>query len=473
MSVRYSSIVVLILIGLPMLAMGQNPPAQNVSDSVNATRAVPAGAISGLVTAGTQSEDQSVANLPPIPAVLGGPASSLAFLSEMERSNYLKGGVNFGVGYTDNALTGSGGQVGNTSYTVFPNVAIEQSTSQMRWLLGYAAGFTVNQDISNQNQGTQDLHFDSEFRLSPHVNLRAAEDFSRTSGMFGASTSSGFQAGANGNLITPLANTMSSQTVVETNYHFVRKDVVGASGSFNAWHYSDVSTGPGTLANTQTISGAAFWLHELFHRDWGGFSYAFQRITFDPSGETRVHSFAAMDTLSLSKTVSVTGFIGPQYSENQGVAATGPNAGQVSTFNNWSLAGGVEGNWQKERTSLAAGYSKRVNSGGGLLGAVGAQNVHAAIRREFFPGWAATFGAMYSSNAALTLISDTSAANIKTTSVGASLERNIGRSLGMQVSYFHDFQNQSGSSASSQNFGTNRNRFSVTLSYQWAKPLGR
>ena len=104
---------------------------------------------------------------------------------------------------------------------------------------------------------------------------------------------------------------------------------------------------------------------------------------------------------------------------------------------------------------------------------MGAQNVHVAIRRAFLPGWAATFGATYGNNGAITLISTNNATSIKTTSIGASVERNIGHSLGFPAGYFHDFQTQSGAIDSSQNFDVNRNRFSVTLSYRWTKPLGR
>ena len=476
MSVRCCSILVLALVGLPMLAVGQNDPAQSTGDESNATRSIPAGALTGIIGLDTPSESESGEDLPHIPAMLGGQGASLAFRSEMERSNYIKGGVNVGADYDDNAFLTSSGQVGNTTFTVFPNIAIEQSTSRVRWLLGYAAGLTVNQRLSSQNQAAHDLGFSSEFRLSPHVNLRLAEDFSLTTGMFGANLGPGFQPGPgepNASLITPLANRMSSQTVVETNYHFAPKDVVGATGSFYDLHYSNVSTGAGTLENTRTASGAAFWLHELFHRDWGGLSYAYQRITFDPSGETRVHSFVAMNTLSLSRTFTVTAFIGPQYSANQGVAATGPNSGQLATFNDWTLAGGVGGNWQKERTSVAAGYSRILNNGAGILGVVRLQNVYATIRREVVAGCAATFIAGYGDNEAITLIGATTPTSIKTTSVGALLERNVARRLGFRIGYFHDFQDQSGSSEPSQNFNANRNRFSVTLSYQWAMPLGR
>jgi hypothetical protein len=52
----------------------------------------------------------------------------------------------------------------------------------MRWTLGYAGGLTVNQKITSQNEGSHNLNFDSQYRLSPHVNLRVARSFSMTTG---------------------------------------------------------------------------------------------------------------------------------------------------------------------------------------------------------------------------------------------------------------------------------------------------
>ena len=476
MNIRWCSVVVLALIGLQIPVEGQNPNTQNTNVGSGVTRSVPAGAVSGIIGVDTHSEGESREELPPIPSMLGGPGSSLAFLSEMERTNYLRGGVNLGAAYDDNALLAPSGQVGNMTYSVFPSIALDQSTSRMRWTLGYGAGLTVNQRLSSQNQGSHHLNFDSEFRLSPHVNLRAAEDFSLTAGMFGANAGPSLQpglGGANGTLITPLANTRSSQTVVEANYHVARKDAIGASGSLYDLHYSNVSTGSGSLVDTRVAAGSAFWLHQIVHDDWAGVSYRFQRMTYGPIGETRVHSFTLVNTLSLSRAFTLYAFIGPEYSDNYGIAATGANAGQLASFSSWSTAGGVDLGWQKQRTSLTAGYSRQVSDGGGIVGAVRLENIHAAVRREFLPGWSAAVMATYGDNESLTLAAASTATSIKVTSVGASLERNIGRSIGFQFGYFHDIQNQSGSGTLSQNYDANRNRFSVTLSYQWAKALGR
>src|SRR5205814_3838961 len=205
--------------------------------------------------------------------------------------NYLRGGLNVGGTYDDNAFLTPHNIIGNTTFSVFPNISLDQTRSRIKWALSYAAGLTVNERLTSRNSGSHDLNFDSQFRLSPHVNLRIAEDFSLTSGFFdsGNGTTSG-NGGPNASLFQPLSKQRSSSTVAEANYHVALQDLIGVSGSFSDLHFSDV---PGNvspsfnLTNTRTIAGSAFWLHG-FGRDWAGVNYRFQRITFDPNRETRV-----------------------------------------------------------------------------------------------------------------------------------------------------------------------------------------
>lgn len=474
MSIRYL-ILGCMVAGLQVLAAGQNPPPQNPpapGSAEDSSRPVPATALSAIAGMRIEGGAEDASSDPPqIPALLGGTGISASFLSEMQRSNYLRGGVNVGAVYDDNPLLVSSGQTSNTSESIFPNIRIEESTSRTRWSLGYAGGLTVNQKITSQNQGSHSLIFDSQYRLSPHVNLRVAETFSMTTGFFDAGNSSqgvGGSGGPNPSLITPLATQRSSMTTVETNYHFALNDLVGASGSFFDSHFSNVPAGT-QLTDSQTASGSAFWLHRIFHQDWGGVTYRFDRLTFSPGGETRVHNFLVVNTLSLSNRFTLTGFVGPQYSDNQGLA---PVTGLPSQSTDWSVAGGVEGGWRDLRTSLSAGYSRTISDGGGVLGAVRLENVHASFRREFVPGWAAAITASHGTNDSLTLPLAVSASSVNTTSVGVSLERNVGKSIGLRMGYSHDFQQQFGLPAPDTTQDAHRNRFFVTLSYQWAKPLG-
>lgn len=472
MSIRSCLMLVLILAGSQIFAAAQDSPAQNQDSS----RPTPAPALSGLMGIDTQvPEEDTSSNLPQIPALLGGPSMSLAFRSELERSNYIRGGLNVGAAYDDNTLLTSSSTIGNTTYSVFPNISIEQARSRMHWTLGYAAGVTVNQRLSSRNQGAHDLKFDSQFRLSPHVNLRVAEDFSLTTGFFDAGNGAGFavgNGGPNAGLMAPLSKQRASSTVAEANYHFALKDVVGGSASFYDQHFNDVPEGV-VLANTRSVSASAFWLHGLFGRDWAGVSYRFQRLTFDPTGgETLIHSIMAVNTISLPGRFTLTGFVGPEYSDNQGLVP-GNDEGPPSHFSDWSVAGGLEAGWQKEHTSVAAGYSRRISDGGGVLGVVRLQGVHGDLRQQLFPGWAVGFGASYGTNDSVTVPVAGTARSANTASVGASLERNIGKSLGLRVGYAHDFQEQFGSADSLRQGGAHRNRYFVTLGYQWARPLGR
>lgn len=478
MSIRRCLILVWMVAALQVLSMGQdqpsqNPPSESPGDNGDRGRTAPAPALSAI--AGMQEEDDAkgASDLPTIPALLGGQGNSSAFTSELERSNYLRGGVNVSATYDDNVnpLVVSSGATSNSSVSIFPNISIAESSSRMRWILGYAGGLTINQSLPKQNQDSQKLVFDSQYQLSPHVNLRVAEIFFMTTGFFDGGNGAGVVAGSGGpnaSLITPLATQRYDLTTVETNYHFALNDLIGASGSFFDAHFSNVSGGT-QLTNTQTASASAFWLHRIFREDWGGISYRFDRITFNPSGETRVNSFYAVNTLSLSKRFTLSAFVGPQYSENQGLIY---GASQPTNTNSWSFAGGAEVGWRTQHTGVSAGYSRSISDGGGILGSVRLQTVHAEFRRQLIPGWVAELTARHGTNQSLTIPFATSASSINATSAGISLARNVAKSVRLRFDYTHDFQEQFGLPGPTPTQNSNRNEFVVTLSYQWEKRLG-
>lgn len=477
MSVRRWLILGWVAVGLQLLAAAQNPPPQNPpaqtssDDNANA-RTAPAAALSAI--AGIQGEggaEDTSNTLPQIPAFVGGKGITSAVLSEMERSNYLRAGLNVGGTYDDNPLLLSSGAVSNTSETIFPNIRIDASSSRIGWSLAYAAGLTISQKFTNQNQGSHSLNFESQYRLSPHVSLRVAENFSLTTGFFDSGNGTGVvgSGGPNASLVAPLSTQRSSMTTVGTNYHFALNDLIGASGTFYDSHFTNAPAGT-LLTDSQSETGSAFWLHRLIGKDWGGVSYHFERITFDPLGETRVHSFLVMNSLSLSKRFTLTAFVGPQYSENNGLISGGGT--QTIQSNGWSISGGAEGGWKNQHTSVSAGYSRSISDGGGLLGSVLLQTAQGTFRHQLTPGWAAALSASHGTNQSLIAPSTSSASSINLTSAGVSLERNVGKSFGLRLGYTHDFQEQFGLPAPNPMQDAHRNRFLVTLSYQWAKPLG-
>jgi hypothetical protein len=478
MGIGRKLIIASVVAGLQVLASAQTSGQQStpVDSSVDGgVRTAPAAALSNAVQIGGDAGDSS-SILPRIPAVLGGPTVSSSFTSESEKSNYLRGGVNIGAAYDDNPLLLSTGAGSNTSETIFPNIRLEESSSRMRLSLGYAGGFTINQKFTNENQGSHSLLFESQYRLSPHVDLRVAENFSMTTGFFDAGNGTAMVPGSGvptASLITPFSTQTASTTTVEANYHFALYDLVGASGSFNDLHFSNVQAGT-QLTNSETASASAFWLHRLSRGNWGGLIYRFDRITFTSgNGETRVHSFYALDTLNVSSHFSLTAFVGPQYSDNQGAVA-----GTIlsTEFSNWWVAGGIEAAWANEHTSVAGGYSRTTSDGGGLLGVTRLQDVHGVVRQKLARDWAIAFTGIYGTNRSITVPSIESASSIDLTSGGISLEHNVGKSLGLRMGYTHAFQQEFGVVAPGQGAPSTRdahdNRVFVTLSYQWSKPLG-
>src|SRR5713101_10182054 len=130
MSIRRLFVLGWMAAGLQVLSAAQtptpqSPPAQ--SPGGDAARTAPAAPLSGL--AGMQIEDSAEdasTDVPPIPALLGGKGTSSAFLSELTRSNFLRGGVNVGAAYDDNSQLVSGGLKSNTSESIFPTSALSK-----------------------------------------------------------------------------------------------------------------------------------------------------------------------------------------------------------------------------------------------------------------------------------------------------------------------------------------------------------
>ena len=153
-----------------------------------------------------------------------------------------------------------------------------------------------------------------------------------------------------------------------------------------------------------------------------------------------------MDTLNISKRFTLNGFIGPQYSETQGLEtqALVTGAPQPTQSSGWSVSGGAEGGWRNQRTSVSAGYSRSISDGGGVLGSVRVQTVHGTLRRQLVPGWAALLTASHGTNQSITVPFVTSASSINVTSADVGLERNVGKRIGLRFGYTHDFQEQFG-----------------------------
>ena len=416
----------------------------------------------------------------PIPTLQGG---SLAFEPELARTNYLNTGISIGTAFDDNALNTTSGRISDFGYSVLPYIGLKQSRGRLNWTLGYAAGLTINQQLSNRNQGSHILGFESEYRLSPHVDFLVRDRFLMTTGFFDQvnqnhdGTSGTVLQTPNQAVITPLAKQTSNTTTTQVTYQFGRDSQIGGSGTFYRSHYNDAPVGT-TLIDTNTQEAEAFYNHRLFDRDSIGVTYRFQRLTFSPVFNSVIaHSVLATYTFRPRPNLSLSVFAGPQYTNNNSelmVLAMQLPVIYVRAISisqkSWSPAVGGSFSWNGQRTSFVADASRTTSDGGGLLGAVKLTSFDAAVRRQLSRNYTAELGVIYG-------LSDTvgssavSYSSVKSATGNFSLSRRFGTDFGLTLGYAHAYQLQGNNAPVSTNI--NHNRAWITISYIFSRPLGR
>ena len=225
-----------ICVGLLLLPVA---PLWSQVDTTTSTAPVPA------VTGVQSSNSDQMLTPPPVSGQSYPTAPTSA-----ERSNYLRGGVAFASAYTDNALGSVNGHpVSDVSYSIWPTVALDESTSRLHFVSTYAPGFTFYQRESYLNQTDQTAAIDLQYRLSPHVTVSAKDGFQKTSSVFNqpdltsALAVSGGTQVANFSVIAPIANVLTNSGNVGITVQFAPNGMVGASGTFTNLHYPNQEIG--------------------------------------------------------------------------------------------------------------------------------------------------------------------------------------------------------------------------------------
>jgi len=447
-----------LLTSIPVFAQEQaSAPAPAVSNPV----------ISVSASTDPNSSDGRMLAPPPV----SGQSYPTAFASE-DRSNYLRGGVTFNTAYSDNALGGdSVTPVSDVSYSVWPTITLDETTSRLHTVLSYAPGFTFYQRITSRNEADENLALDLQYRLSPHVTVSVRDSFQKSSDVFNqpdeglAGAVSGSAEGANNYVIAPLADRLSNTGNAGITYQFSANGMVGASGTFTNLHYPNPDEVPG-LFDAATRAGSAFYSYRVAQEHYVGVTYQYQQLLSYPAGgtnETQTDGIFAFYSYYPARRFSFSLFGGPQY-YNAGVQYTGGTPATVPAEQSWSPAGGTSLNWQAQHTSIAVSYLHSISGGGGLIGAVKLDSANASLRQQLTRNVSASLAGTYANNGTLAL-SDLGGHSL---SGSASLARQVGEHLNLQAGYTRLHQTYSVFSAN-----PDTNREWVSISYQFARPLGR
>ncbi len=405
------------------------------------------------------------------PPTVSGAAYPTTYAAE-ERSNYLRGGLTFTTAYSDNVLGGTTtNRVSDVSYAIFPSIALDETTPRLHWVLSYAPGYTFYQRVSSRDQANQNVSIDFTYRLSPHVTLSLRDSFQKSSSVLNQpdlASVSAVTGGAQGigiAVIAPLADQLNNRGNAEITYQFSADDMIGASGTFTNLHYSNPAQVPG-LYDSSVQGGSAFYNHRVSKRHYVGLSYQYQRIVAYPVGaqnETQTHAVSAFYTVYLQPKLSLSVSGGGQHSN--------VDQSPLPSSQSWSPMVTASMGWQARRTNLAASYSRMVSGGGGLLGAFHSNTANLSLRQQLSRNWNAQAVGAYSINKTVTPFFFLSSPGGHSISGSASIQRKLGQHLSAEAGYTRLHQSYSDIAAISTAPDTNREWLSI--SYQFARPLGR
>jgi hypothetical protein len=411
------------------------------------------------------------------PGIVTGDRPPLTFTSEAGRSNFFTGSLQVVAGYDDNALSVSSSRVSDLSYLMGPGIEVAQTRERWNWMLGYHPGFTINQRFNERNQSAHNLNLDATYRVTPHVALRLRDTFEKTTNLFSESLASPLASGfgslqpGNRSVITPLAEQTGNASGVDLAYQFSAGSMVGAGGTYYFVNYGAVAgaTGPSAgLIDVRSLGTNGFYAHRFANKHLLGTTYNFERLNFDLGNRIEIHRVLLFYSLPFHTHMTLSLWAGPEYHTTQ-MATINP-AILIAPGSRWSGAGGASYNWQGQRTSFRAEYTRAISDGGGLMQAVTLQQATADVRRQLAARWTTSIGISYANNNPLDSILSTTG-KIRVLSANVGLDHPITENVILGVQYGRDQQQYT---AATPLLGkVNRNRVFFSLSYLFTRPLGR
>jgi hypothetical protein len=350
---------------------------------------------------------------------------------------------------------------------------LDETTSRVHSSISFDPGFTFYQHTSDRNQADENVGLDVAYRLSRHVSLTLVDSFRKTSNLLNQPNTYGSPVFGSGQtspvtVFAPVADQLSNSGTAQLTYQFAPNAMVGVSGVFTNLHYSNPAEVPG-LYDSGSRAGSIFYTHRLSGKHYIGATYQYQMLLAYPVGfraETQTDSVTLFYTIYLKPALSLSLFGGPQYSGTQESIAP--------RFRSWSPTTGASLAWQERQTNFALSYLRGISPGGGLIGAVHQDAAAMSIRRQLTRTMSAGLNGQYASNQllepGLQSVGGFSSGG-HSISGGVLLDRKLGERFALALGYSRMRQSYSNIGAISN--APNTNRVWASISYQFARPLGR
>jgi len=411
---------------------------------------------------------------------------SMDFLSGSLENSSITLGIGTGFTYDSNAFRSSVNSAGRWLFQVTPNIAIQQFRPKLSWHLSYSGGFqtytnpSTIQNTGNTNTFAQYVTAGFRWQMSPRWQMEGSNTFSYTSDPFSSSTTTpGSPTQNNPNQVSsvPLTQYKLNAAVLELTNRLSNTDSLAFVGTQNLRDtstYNLVTSVP--FYNLISYGGRANYNHRLSSRLTLGAGYNYNSLDFG-RGQQRsgIQTFQFTVDYVLRPNMSISGWIGPEYTSTKSVLAI-PIPGTIPlqfislTGHNslWSIAGGATFSWRGARNAFQASFSRQVNDGGGVIATAQVLQVNGSYRRQMTQKLDLLANLGYFHNTSTTLSIRTF--NNIYSSVGVTYR--LMRSVSANAYYYYVHQAQSTAILIGPN-SYNDNRYAVSINYSWNHPLGR
>jgi len=394
-----------------------------------------------------------------------------------EVAQYLSGGyLNNSPGYWDNLTLVNAG------------INLVQARPTLMWSLGYNGGMstTTGSVYSSYTNLNQAVNMHIIWAFAKRWQFRFKDSYFYSDDPFQPFFTFLTQPTPN----NPNPVTYFPQTVVEQNqgtadisYLLGSHDSVDFYGGESFQHYlrgfvtPTSGYNPGSLWNSTTYSGGAFYQHLFSPRLSAGTGYIFTAMDFG-HGQSRagVQMFQSFANYKISPRMSISGWVGPERTGTKDVVPLicFPSGClvEVQHASYLNVAEGATFSWAAPHgNAFGAQYSRSITNGGGLFGAVHYYQAVATYNRLVNRNWSFGAGVMYMNSVS---VSDYAGQSYLRGLQGTmTFARKINQDWNLSTYYavIHQDQNYYGNLGLPTSVLTSG--LGVTVQYAWNHSLGR
>jgi hypothetical protein len=419
--------------------------------------------------------DQAQMLTPPPVSVGGFPTT----VGSQTRSNFLTAGFTVSTAYDDNVLVGNDATpVSDFVYTISPTIALNKTTPRQNLVLTYSPGFTFYQHTSALDSTGQSAAVNFQYRLSQHTTINLGDTFQKSSNVFdqlypssGGAVSGSSQTQGVG-VVAPYANQLRNTANMGLSYQFSSNGMIGASGSVAESNYPNPAEASG-FNNSNSLGGSVFYSRRFSNKQYFGVAYRYSGSQSNPVNnqtnpantqtQVRTHTLLAFYTIYLNPTLSLSLSGGPQYTD-----ASQPPSPPIHSQTP-SVTASID--WQRSRTNFVASYSRIVTGNLGLLGAYNSNSAAASVRWQVTRTWTIGSAASYSNSTNVAPSFSSSNPGGQTVSATVLVQHSMSEHLNMELGYARLHQSYSDIAVISA--APDSNREYISVSYRFARPLGR